>query len=122
MPCRSGYHEPSKREIESIKVMDFLYHEAKLIRLHGSHGIDGYYATPDVKDLDEHTALLCDFCKNAEDITKCSLELQIWWRDHLIADERRLERERKEAEMRKKREEAASKLTDEERKILGIKF
>ena len=48
-------------------------------------------------------------------------EVREWWEQHQIADRRaREERERKER-IAKVRKEALAKLTDEERKILGIK-
>jgi predicted transcriptional regulator len=44
------------------------------------------YGAPSL--LDEHTAKLCSWCKE-NDVSEQSLELQLWWRNHKLADERR---------------------------------
>ena len=111
MPCRSDYMEPTLREKESIKVLNLLTEVGKFT------GDVPYYGW--VSALDTHTAILCEFCQN-NDVTKYSLELQIWWRDHQEADRKRLEREMQEQKEGKERDAALAKLTDYERGLLGL--
>lgn len=51
---------------------------------------------------------------------KYSLEMQIWWRDHRIADKERVEKEIAEKKLRSEKEAAIAKLTPYERKLLGL--
>lgn len=73
-------------------------------------------------DADKHINKLCKqlTLMSPAKIRNCSLELQIWWRDHQIADKLREERERKEMQERKERETILKKLTSREKKILGL--
>lgn len=111
MPCQSAYMEPTARERESVRVMGLMA-EVGLIK-HKS----GCYGEP--ANLDMHTSQLCEFCQK-NDATKYSLELQIWWRDHQIADKKRVERELEESIKKGEREEALKKLTDHEKRLLGL--
>jgi len=70
-------------------------------------------------DLDECTQELCNQLQQA-DVTKYSLELQMWWRDHQAADKSRIQREIKKAKEGKERETALAKLTDYEKELLGV--
>jgi hypothetical protein len=69
--------------------------------------------------LDEKTAELCQKLQNT-DVSKFSLEMQIWWRDHQKADKERLEKELKDKEIEAEKQKALSKLTDYERWLLGL--
>lgn len=111
MPCNCDHMEPSLHEKESNKLMGLLAD----IGLH--KGAVPYYG--EVSAIHEHTAMLCDFCQNNE-VTKYSLELQIWWRDHQKADKERIEREMEEQKEGKERDAALAKLTPYERKLLGL--
>lgn len=107
MPCVSECLEPSDREKESVRVRTFLR-------------LMGFWAAPapsiygDVDNLDRDTAKLCDWCKTAPDMSKQSLELQIWWRDHQLADAKREQAELKRTALKKLAEQARSKLTKSE--------
>lgn len=111
MPCQSQYLEPNSRERESVKVMN-LMHEVGLIV-----NKPGVYGRP--LDLDIHTADLCNFCQN-NDVTRYSLELQIWWRDHQAADRKRIQRDIDAAELNGEKQAAISKLSEREKKLLGL--
>ena len=50
----------------------------------------------------------------------CSLELQMWWRDHQKADKKRIKQEKKELRENQLRNEALAKLTPYERKLLNL--
>ena len=62
---------------------------------------------------------LCDALQS-RDVTQCSLEMQIWWRDHQAADKARCERELAQAKTDAEREAALAKLTPAERRLLGL--
>ena len=62
---------------------------------------------------------LCDALQE-RDVTQCSLEMQIWWRDHQGADKARCELELAQAKTAAEREAAMAKLTPHERKVLGL--
>lgn len=112
MPCRSDYMEPNQRELESIKVIDFLKNEFGLkIKSPGNYGR--------VENLDKDTAKLCSLCQKTNNKTK-SLELQIWWRDHQKADKKRLEQEIQSKKNEIDKRKALSKLTPYERKLLNL--
>jgi hypothetical protein len=114
MPCISDYQEPRPSEIESVRVLTLL-REVGL----RTEPFDKYYGSP--RSLNEDTALLCNWCKaNKDKVKNYSLELQIWWRDHQRADMRREEKERRERETNELKAKALAKLTEEERRALGI--
>ena len=119
MPCNGEYMNPHERE-KNLSVIYGLLDELKTGKLPKNFG-DGYDERIYNKGLsqehlNEKTEELCGILQNT-DVSKFSLEMQIWWRDHQKADKKRLSQESKE-EARKK---ALSKLTAYERKLLGIK-
>jgi len=70
-------------------------------------------------NLDKLTALLCERLRSV-DVTRYSLELQMWYRDHQAADKAREERVAKEDALEARKQAALAKLTDEERELLGF--
>jgi hypothetical protein len=117
MPCDSSHMHASQREQESARVRAFLREVGQPAP--ASAQPDHYYGN--VATLDADTAALCDWCRaNPEAVLGQSLELQIWWRDHQRADEKKAD----EAVARARREQlkriGLSKLTPEERKALGL--
>lgn len=54
------------------------------------------------------------------DVTKHSLEMQVWWRDHQEADRQRVAREVSDSKTQTERNAALSKLTPYERRLLGL--
>jgi hypothetical protein len=119
MGCRSDYLEPTARERELGLVLSLL---AELDGQQVDHSkatyAFGYENRRD--DLDARTAELCARCQ-ATDVTRYSLELQIWWRDHQAADRRRQEKEAADGERQRKIAAAKSKLSPEELELLGIR-
>lgn len=69
---------------------------------------------------DQVVKSLCDRLKQT-DVTKYSPEMQIWWRDHQIADQKREKEEAQKALEQKEIEVALSKLTPREQALLGVK-
>lgn len=69
--------------------------------------------------IDDMTRQLCAWCQT-HDVTTRSLELQIWWRDHQMADARHAQEAWEAAEQQQRRAAALQKLTEDERKALGV--
>lgn len=118
MPCNSDHMSATGAEKELSAIYGFL-DELETGKLEDGFN-DGYdtraYNKTDKEHLDKKTAELCSKLQNT-DVTKFSLEMQIWWRDHQKHDCKRLEKEMKDAT---DREAAISKLTPYERNLLGI--
>jgi hypothetical protein len=111
MACNGDYLEPDSHERESVRVLGFLYE----VGLRDS--APGYYGSTNT--IHQDIAELCNWCKN-NDVSKQSLELQIWWRDHQQADRKREEKEEQSRLKNEMKKQALSKLTDEDRKVLGV--
>lgn len=122
MPCNSDYMNASSREIALSQVACLLDEiEGKPIdRSHwqGYHP-QVYSRSINKAEADAMVARLCSFLRDA-DVTRYSLEMQMWWRDHLKADQARIEQERRDANAEAARKAALSKLSPEERKALGL--
>ena len=122
MPCNSDYMNATQDEI-NLSVVYGLLDEIKTGKLPSNFG-DGYdkrvYNKHLSKEhLDEKTSELCLKLQKL-DVSKYSLEMQIWWRDHQKADKERLKQELKQKKDKKAKEKALSKLTPYERKLLGF--
>ena len=122
MPCTSDYMEPTKHE-ENLSVVYGLLDEIKTGKLPDNYG-DGfdkrvYNKGLSKEHLDKKTEELCSKLQKL-DVTKYSLEMQIWWRDHQKADKKRIEKEMKAIKEEKARKKAISKLTPYERKLLNL--
>jgi hypothetical protein len=111
MPCNCDHMEPSLHEKESKNLMSLMAGVGMY-----KHDVP-YYGK--VEAIHEHTALLCKFCEN-NDVSSYSLELQIWWRDHLEADKIKVQTKLDKAKTDKEKELALEKLTLNERKLLGL--
>lgn len=98
MPCNSDYLGPTNLELKLSHVRGLLQ-ELETGSLPDGFGPryldDTVYNLPNrtlKKDLDEATAELCSSLKKLEVLGRIhtySLELQIWWRDHKLADAKR---------------------------------
>ena len=122
MPCNSDYMEASTREIELSRV------SCLLDELNGKKWTksswEGYhpriYCCSVGKDV--AGALVAFLCARLQsvDVSKYSLEMQMWWRDHQQHDKERLEHEQSLAKTAEEKQKALSKLTPYERKLLGL--
>jgi len=110
MPCSSG---PSYDDSDANKELKKLCGFCKELKLDATKTKKGSH-------IEQLTVKLCERLQ-IEDVTKYSLELQIWWRDHQKADKARVERELKEAKESKDRKAALGKLSNYEKKLLGLK-
>lgn len=122
MPCNSEHMNATTKELELSRVaclLDELSGEA-LNRDHWS----GYHPRVYCKGLDNKAAdaMVSELCEKLQiaDVSKLSLEIQIWWRDHQAADKARVKRELDNAKTEAERDAALAKLTPHERKVLGL--
>ena len=124
MPCNSDYLESDYKEIQMSRVcclIDELDGQQSINRSHW----DGYHPNVYNKHLSQRSQnqLVDKLCKRLQrrDVTKLSLEMQIWWRDHQKADKARLQEEMKQLKDKKLRKAALAKLTPYEQQLLGVK-
>jgi hypothetical protein len=117
MACRTEHYGLPERELETNRVLKHLD------ELAGKPAYQGEYhpelRNPENQDLDKLTAKLCNLLQSA-DVRRYSLELQIWWRDHKAADAKRIESEIKSKSDSATKKEALAKLTEHERRLLGL--
>jgi len=116
--------EPTSWEVENSKVLALL-EELKTNELpewYGNGSNSKVYGATDQKILDKNTEELCSALqtKSDKEISKMSLEMQLWWRDHKAADKKRLLAELEKAKNEELKLKAMSKLTPFERKLLGL--
>jgi hypothetical protein len=126
MPCNSDYMEASGKEIALSRVACLL-DELDGKPLNPSHW-GGYhpavYNKGDVAGVGGTAgdAMVSELCSRLQaiDVTKYSLEMQMWWRDHQAADKARIEHELARKKDETERRAAIAKLTPHERKLLGL--
>lgn len=117
MGCRSDYLEPTARELESVRVLEFL---REINGLDFDHDNPHFKPYGNTEQLDSDTESLCGWC-STNDVSKSSLELQLWWQKHQKHDQLRQEREAIQQKNAALRKAALAKLNREELKILGLK-
>lgn len=122
MPCNSDYLSSSEME-KNLSVVYGLLDELNTGKLPSNFG-DGYdkrvYNKHLGKDhLDKKVSELCGKLKHI-DVTKFSLEMQMWWREHQKADKDRIRKEMARIKDEKDKQIALSKLTDREKKLLDL--
>ena len=119
MPCRSDYLEPTQNEVALSQVACLLDElDGKPIDKHHWRGFHPAVYNAG-RSLDGLVADLCSRLQS-EDVSKRSLEMQIWWRDHQKADKARIAHELNRQRTAKERAAALAKLTDYERRLLGL--
>lgn len=120
MPCNSDHMEANHLERRLSQVaclLDELAGKPKIDKAHWG----GYHPRVYSASFDAD-ALVAELCSKLQsvDVTQCSLEMQMWWRDHQAADKARIaveiQRHKEEAD----RAAAIEKLTPYERKLLGV--
>lgn len=97
MPCISEYLSPNELEKEGSVLLCLLdeLNTGRFNKLHfkGYHPLI-YTHFPTKEYIDSLTKRLCGKLKTINDISKYSLELQMWWRDHKHFDEQREKKEK----------------------------
>ncbi len=121
MPCNSDYMDANNLEKEISKVQCLLDElEGKSwSRDHWSGYHPEVYNKVNRSMADKLVRKLCSKLKTVN-VTKYSLEMQMWWRDHQEADSAREQHEQDKKIEAKKRAAALAKLTDEEKELLGL--
>lgn len=122
MPCMCYDMEPNEKEVYLSRVMCLLEEiedgkSWKPSSWSGNH--PKVYNKLHTIDADELVSRLCSLCQEI-DVTEYSLELQMWWRDHQEEDKRRIEEEIRQKNEKEDRERLLSKLSDYEKKLLGV--
>ena len=129
MPCRSDYLECNPLEKKGSIVYALLDELATGKHVNPqSNRYQGYddrcYCNGSFNKtaLDRITDKLCKklSCLKPSEVKLCSLELQIWYRDHQKHDKERNEKQLKKKETDKIKKQALKKLTDKEKKALGV--
>jgi hypothetical protein len=114
--------EPNYREValsQVLTLLDELYHDPfNKTHFEGYHP-DVYSRVVSKETGDRWVAKLCAKLQTV-DVTKYSLELQMWWRDHQQADADRLREELKSKRTDEARKRALAKLTPYERRLLNL--
>lgn len=122
MGCRSDYMEPTQFEIENSKVLALL-EELKtniLPNYYGDGSFHKVYGLSNQSIVDKNTKKLCTLLQKKKDISKMSLEMQLWWRDHQALDKKRITEELAQKKTEKAKQTAIAKLTPLERELLGL--
>jgi hypothetical protein len=104
--CDPNLYNASTAEAESARVLEFLKETRGEPFNHEKP--ESYYGN--LRTLDADTAELCAFCQS-HDITKKSLELQLWWERHQKADAARVRAELAEKQVAADIDAAKAKLT-----------
>jgi hypothetical protein len=119
MPCNSDYMEATGKEVALSKVACLL-DELDGKPLDRTHWL-GYHPAVYNRAADAD-ALVSELCRRLQtvNVTKQSLEMQMWWRDHQAADKAMLEHEMARKKTDAERQTALSKLTKYERELLGL--
>lgn len=132
MPCNSDYLAPNQKEKNSQEVAQHLVYLSKNITLHLDSSVikaakDSYGNS---EKLNQMVFDLCNICRSLtkeerdkyiyNGHNKDARALANWWDKHLEADEAREYKEEKIAKEKSIREIALSKLSYEEKRILGL--
>lgn len=123
MPCNSDHMRANSCEIVMSQIQ-CIVDELDGKKVHPEWR-DGYHPRvycqgPSLLSVDTETAALCERLQST-DVSKLSLEAQLWWRDHLAADRQKAERQIANAKTAKARRIALAKLSPHERRLLGLK-
>ena len=126
MPCDGSYMNPNRLE-KNLSVLYCCLDELDGKKVEPSWRT-GYHPAvycqgPTSGEIHDKTAELCEKLQNMsrKAISKTSLELQMWWRDHQEADRKRVEQSIKAKREHEERKKAIAKLTPYERNLLGLK-
>lgn len=119
MPCDSRYLQATNYEVSLSRVASLL-DELDGKPITPSHW-EGYHPRVYSQSVDGD-ALVAQLCAalQARDVSRYSLEMQIWWRDHQRADKQRVEADMQALKTHQDRESAITKLTAYERQLLGV--
>jgi hypothetical protein len=117
----SQLYNPKHEEITLSQVcclLDELDGKAEI----NPHHWRGYHPKVYSQRVSNGDALRVKLCAQLQeiDVTKHSLEMQLWWRDYQRADQERRQRESQDQLTETAKKAALAKLTEHERKLLKI--
>lgn len=119
MGCRSDYMEASKLEVHLSELASMIDEvDGRPINKDDRRGYHPRVYNKTVTDglADLLTAELCTKLQNHPDIWSLSEMVQIWWNGHQVFDKTRIMQELNVGD----REATLAKLTDYEKKLLGL--
>lgn len=116
MPCNSDYMDATSLELEISRVYCLLDEIAtgKPVKTDSSdwHGYHPeVYTKVTHRQADAAVDKLCSKLRKVKDVSKYSLEMQVWWRDHQEADRKREAKEQKQARQQALAESAMQKIS-----------
>lgn len=119
MPCNCDHLKATNKEL-FLSQIACLLDELDGRPIDKNHW-DGYHPEVYNKSVngDKLISKLCGKLQKV-DVSKYSLEMQMWWRDHQEIDKARLKEEMKIKKTEEEKRKALSKLTDYERRLLGL--
>lgn len=124
MPCDSSYMEADGFERKMSKVCSLLDElDGQPINKSHWHGYHprAYNCGLSRAEGDVLVAELCSKLQKVDDVSRLSLEMQMWWRNHQEADRLRLMAEQARAKTEAQRAAALAKLSPYEKQLLGIR-
>ena len=126
MPCNCDHLEPSRTEIKMSKVACLLdeFNGKKIDGCHwrGMHPkvynqtYDRYAGDYDAAEMTQELVEKIKACR----VTDYSLEMQVWWRDYQKRNLDEAAKVQAEKEEQEQRNNALGKLTDTDKKALGL--
>lgn len=123
MPCNSDYMTANEFEVRMSQVaclLDEINDKPVSESWRNGYHPAVYSKGLSKEDADNMVSQLCSHLRE-NDAKQYSLEMQIWWRDHQKADKQRLEKEMISKKTEREIALALAKLTDYEKKLLGLK-
>lgn len=128
MPCNCDHLEPTGEEIEYSKIACLL-DEFKGIKMNKVHW-RGMHPKVYSQTYDKYQTIRKGMKEDLvaslsalypEQLGRCSLEMQIWWRDYKKEETKKADRLVEKVHKNHLREQGLSKLTKEEKEALGLK-
>ena len=126
MGCNCDYMEPTREELECSRLA-CLIDELDGIPIDKNRW-EGFHPKIYCQTYDKYNSpynkgemlykLLARL--RSDDVTRYSLEMQIWWRDYLKVEKEKTKTNNQKEKDKIDKAKAYNKLTDQERKLLGI--
>ncbi|AEC53149.1 hypothetical protein SCRM01_203 [Synechococcus phage S-CRM01] len=122
MPCNSDYLDANGWEQQISKVA--CLHDELDGKPHNKSHWAGFHPSVYCKGLtrEQGDEMVADLCYRLQhtDVSKLSLEAQMWWRDHMEADKRRVLNDMKVAREQEDKKALLDRLTPYEKQLLGL--
>lgn len=129
MPCRSDYMEPNGREIELRRTAQLLIYVRQKLNMKIKKWMEDAAGNMYCND-DRAVMKLCSTLRRLDPETLQAIvyqaherdarDLANWWEEHQAADAKREAAEAQAKQKKEAREKALSKLSSEDREVLGL--